>query len=102
ERERTPAAASAEPTDATARARSCATNVACWAASRPACRAGAGAKATPMPVDRTLLAGLAERERARFRLDRPRSLKQLERSRASLLSGVPMNWMTRWVGDFPI
>ena len=55
-----------------------------------------------MPVDRGLLAELTERERERFRRDRPRSLAQRERSRSSLLSGVPMNWMTRWVGDFPI
>ena len=55
-----------------------------------------------MPVDRTRLAELAVREHARFRQDRPRSLAQWERSHASLLSGVPMNWMTRWVGEFPI
>ena len=55
-----------------------------------------------MPVDRTRLAELAAREHARFRQDRPRSLAQWERSHASLLSGVPMNWMTRWVGEFPI
>jgi glutamate-1-semialdehyde 2,1-aminomutase len=55
-----------------------------------------------MSVDTDRLSGLMERELARFREDRPRSLAQRERSRASLLSGVPMNWMTRWVGDFPI
>ena len=55
-----------------------------------------------MPVDRELLARLMERELARFRRERPRSLAQWERSRASLLCGVPMTWMTRWVGGFPI
>ena len=55
-----------------------------------------------MPVDEELLARLMERELARFRRERPRSLAQWERSRASLLCGVPMTWMTRWVGGFPI
>jgi glutamate-1-semialdehyde 2,1-aminomutase len=71
-------------------------------ASRRACPLTDESEESLMPVDRDLLAGLMERESARFRQDRPRSLAQRERSRSSLLSGVPMNWMTRWVGDFPV
>jgi glutamate-1-semialdehyde 2,1-aminomutase len=41
-------------------------------------------------------------ERRRFAADHPRSLELFERSKRSLMSGVPMNWMTRWAGGFPV
>ena len=53
-------------------------------------------------IDRDLIAGLMKRERERFAAERPRSRELHERGQASLLSGVPMNWMTRWPGDFPV
>jgi glutamate-1-semialdehyde 2,1-aminomutase len=45
---------------------------------------------------------LLERERRRFADTHPRSREIHERAEGSLLSGVPMNWMTRWPGEFPI
>jgi len=46
---------------------------------------------------------LLERERERFVRDHPRSGELHERATTgALLSGVPMNWMTRWSGPFPI
>ena len=55
-----------------------------------------------MQIDRDRLTGLTERELRRFAEEHPASKAQAERSRSSLLSGVPMNWMTRWVGDCPV
>jgi len=43
-----------------------------------------------------------ERERGRFVRDHAASLALYERARTSLLSGVPMNWMTKWAGGFPV
>jgi glutamate-1-semialdehyde 2,1-aminomutase len=43
-----------------------------------------------------------ERERGRFARDHAASLALYERARTSLLSGVPMNWMTKWAGGFPV
>ena len=45
---------------------------------------------------------LMERELERFRAEHPRSLELAERAKASLLDGVPMHWMVRWAGGFPI
>ena len=53
-------------------------------------------------IPRELIAQLFERERARFAAEHPHSHELHERGKASLLSGVPMNWMTRWPGDFPV
>ena len=46
--------------------------------------------------------GLMQRELARFRADHPRSLELAEQARHSLLGGVPMHWMVRWAGGFPV
>ena len=43
-----------------------------------------------------------ERELGRFRERHPRSKDLSEDAKASLLFGVPMNWMTRWPGDHPV
>jgi glutamate-1-semialdehyde 2,1-aminomutase len=51
---------------------------------------------------RERIAELAARERERFAEAHPRSRELHERGESSLLSGVPMNWMTRWPGDFPV
>ncbi|HVQ30190.1 MAG TPA: aspartate aminotransferase family protein, partial [Vicinamibacteria bacterium] len=38
----------------------------------------------------------------RFLATHPRSHALFERAKASLLGGVPMSWMVRWAGGFPI
>jgi glutamate-1-semialdehyde aminotransferase len=43
-----------------------------------------------------------DREIRQFRADHPRSLALFERAKGSLLAGVPMNWMVKWAGGFPI
>lgn len=53
-------------------------------------------------IDRERLQELMERERGQFMHSHPRSARLYERSRRSLLDGVPMNWMTRWPGAYPI
>ena len=45
---------------------------------------------------------LMERELARFREEHPRSAELTERAKRSLLGGVPMHWMVRWAGGFPV
>ncbi|HVU77711.1 MAG TPA: aspartate aminotransferase family protein [Gaiellaceae bacterium] len=46
--------------------------------------------------------GLLARELAAFARDHPRSLALARRARRSLLAGVPMHWMVRWAGGFPV
>ena len=53
-------------------------------------------------IDRARLATLREGEEARFVTQHPRSAALAEEQRASLLAGVPMPWMTRWPGAFPV
>ncbi|HEY1252292.1 MAG TPA: aspartate aminotransferase family protein [Thermoanaerobaculia bacterium] len=55
-----------------------------------------------MTVDRARLRSLLGEEQERFRARHPRSRELFERARASLLGGVPMNWMVRSPGAFPI
>jgi glutamate-1-semialdehyde 2,1-aminomutase len=43
-----------------------------------------------------------ERELDRFRKEHPRSAELSERAKRSLLGGVPMHWMVRWAGGFPV
>jgi glutamate-1-semialdehyde 2,1-aminomutase len=45
---------------------------------------------------------LMQRERERFRIEHPRSLELTDRAKRSLLGGVPMHWMVRWAGGFPV
>lgn len=45
---------------------------------------------------------LLARELATFEQTHPRSLELSRRARSSLLSGVPMHWMMRWAGGFPV
>jgi glutamate-1-semialdehyde 2,1-aminomutase len=51
---------------------------------------------------RDRLGGLHERERERFRPDHPRSAELAAAASQHLISGVPMAWMRRWPGDFPL
>jgi len=53
-------------------------------------------------IDRSRIAALRERERAAFRERHPISGRLAEEAKVSLLYGVPMNWMTRWPGDYPV
>ena len=55
-----------------------------------------------MSVDRARLASLLERELVAFRARTPRSLELYERARGSPVGGVPMPWMMRWAGGYPI
>jgi glutamate-1-semialdehyde 2,1-aminomutase len=48
------------------------------------------------------VAELLAREERRFEELHPASRELHARAEGSLLSGVPMNWMTRWPGAFPI
>jgi glutamate-1-semialdehyde 2,1-aminomutase len=57
---------------------------------------------TTPTVDRARLARHMADETARFAAEHPRSQALHERARASLLDGVPMNWMVRWAGPFPL
>jgi glutamate-1-semialdehyde 2,1-aminomutase len=45
---------------------------------------------------------LLERELERFEREHPRSGELSRRASASLLSGVPMHWMLRWPGAYPV
>jgi glutamate-1-semialdehyde 2,1-aminomutase len=53
-------------------------------------------------IDRARLYELMERELQTFREAHPRSGELAREAKASLLFGVPMNWMTRWPGDHPV
>ncbi len=57
---------------------------------------------TTVTLDRARLGRLMERELASFAADNPRSMALHERAKGSLLDGVPMNWMVRWAGGFPL
>ena len=54
------------------------------------------------PLDRARLTRLMGDEQARFAADHPRSAALHRRARASLLDGVPMPWMVKWAGPFPL
>jgi len=57
---------------------------------------------TTRTLDRSRLARLMERELATFAAENPRSHALHEQARGSLLDGVPMNWMVKWAGSFPL
>src|SRR5207237_9812327 len=50
----------------------------------------------------TALDELFRRELERFEREHPRSRELAREAEASLLAGVPMPWMVRWAGGFPI
>jgi glutamate-1-semialdehyde 2,1-aminomutase len=45
---------------------------------------------------------LLARELERFEAEHPRSRELAERAHGSLLAGVPMHWMVRWPGGYPV
>lgn len=53
-------------------------------------------------LDRARLADLRTAEEDRFSSTHPRSAELSARARGPLLAGVPMPWMTRWPGSFPL
>src|SRR5260370_39558117 len=53
-------------------------------------------------IDRNRLRTLQQREEFRFLADHPKSAALYQRAQSSLLGGVPMNWMKKWAGAFPI
>lgn len=57
---------------------------------------------TADPIDRTRLSALLRHERDTFVKEHPKSWALFQRARQSLLCGVPMNWMAKWAGGFPL
>jgi glutamate-1-semialdehyde 2,1-aminomutase len=53
-------------------------------------------------IDRNYLNELSCREERKFAEEHPRSAEMYARARKSLLGGVPMNWMKKWAGAFPV
>jgi glutamate-1-semialdehyde 2,1-aminomutase len=53
-------------------------------------------------LDRSRLNGLMAGEQADFSARNPRSHELHARAARSLLDGVPMNWMVKWAGSFPL
>ncbi len=57
---------------------------------------------TPPVVDRSRLRALMEVEQERYERTHPRSAALAGQAADHLLGGVPMAWMTRWPGRFPL
>ena len=55
-----------------------------------------------MTIDRSRLHALVAREEQRFLAEHPRSRELFERAQGRLLAGVPMHWMVRWAGAYPV
>ncbi len=56
-----------------------------------------------VPLSRSgRLAELTAREEARFAAEHPRSAELAARAGRHLLGGVPMHWMAKWPGGFPL
>lgn len=56
-----------------------------------------------MPViDRARVEAALAAETRRFVADHPRSRALFERAQKSLVAGVPMPWMVRWAGGYPL
>ena len=56
----------------------------------------------PSGPDPGRVADLTARERDRFVADHPRSQALFERAREVMPGGVPMSWMVKWPGPFPV
>jgi glutamate-1-semialdehyde 2,1-aminomutase len=52
--------------------------------------------------ERTHLKELLEAERLKFLQEHPRSSELFQRAGQSMQGGVPMLWMIRWAGTFPV
>jgi len=53
-------------------------------------------------INRDKLPQLRQREEKRFIAEHPKSAELYARAKHSLLGGVPMNWMNKWAGAFPV
>jgi glutamate-1-semialdehyde 2,1-aminomutase len=53
-------------------------------------------------IDRKKLHELNLREEHRFVVEHPKSHALFKAAQTSLLGGVPMNWMKKWAGAFPV
>lgn len=53
-------------------------------------------------IDRKKLDLKLQEETTRFKTEHPNCYKLYERAKGCLLDGVPMNWMVRWAGGFPL
>ena len=53
-------------------------------------------------LDRSKLEALLKSEEALFHKNHPKSFELYQRARKSLHGGVPMLWMVRWAGSFPV
>lgn len=53
-------------------------------------------------IDRAKLDQLLHKEEILFLHDHPKSYELYKRARISLHGGVPMLWMIRWAGTFPV
>lgn len=53
-------------------------------------------------INRDKLKAVLRLEQEKFEATHPRSKELFERAKSSLLSGVPMNWMLKWAGSFPL
>jgi len=53
-------------------------------------------------INRERLSNLLYSEEGKFRQSHPKSFELYQRARKSLQGGVPMLWMIRWAGTFPV
>jgi glutamate-1-semialdehyde 2,1-aminomutase len=53
-------------------------------------------------IDRSRLKTLMAREQEVFARKHPKSAELFRRARKSMMGGVPMNWMSKWPGAFPV
>lgn len=53
-------------------------------------------------IDRGILKSLLQKEILKFQKDHPKSSELYQRAQQSMQGGVPMLWMIRWPGSFPI
>ncbi|HEU4656968.1 MAG TPA: transaminase [Capillimicrobium sp.] len=53
-------------------------------------------------IDRDRIGEVLAAERERFAREHQRSREMFEAARGSLLNGVPMTWMAKWVGGHPV
>jgi glutamate-1-semialdehyde 2,1-aminomutase len=53
-------------------------------------------------INREKLRELSKREEQKFISQHPKSAEMYAQARKSLLGGVPMNWMKKWAGAFPM
>lgn len=53
-------------------------------------------------IERSRIRELMEKEEKVFIRNTPKSRALFKRAKKSLLAGVPMNWMVRWAGPYPV